>query len=121
MALASAASAAPPGRGEAMHRGNATPLDLRAPDEPPAATSADAAFPSAGRARPRAAKSVEDDLPLLGEHAPVHVMSRPEQIARRFRREGLPIARLWESHAALLSFGLNQRGKPGLWLIQKVP
>jgi hypothetical protein len=31
----------------------------------------------------------------------------------------VPIARLWESHSALLSLGLNQRGKPGLWLIQK--
>jgi hypothetical protein len=51
----------------------------------------------------------------------IEVMSRPEQWARRFQREGLPIARLWDSRRAMLSLGLNQRGKPGLWLIQKVP
>jgi len=47
-------------------------------------------------------------------------MSRAEEFARRVHREGLPIARLWESHSALVSLGLNQRGKPGIWLIQKV-
>jgi hypothetical protein len=45
--------------------------------------------------------------------------SRVQEMTQRFRREGLPVARLWETHSALLSFGLNQRGKPGLWLIQK--
>jgi hypothetical protein len=39
----------------------------------------------------------------------------------RARREGLPVARLWENKAALLSVGLNQKGQPGLWLIQKMP
>jgi hypothetical protein len=39
----------------------------------------------------------------------------------RARREGLPVARLWENKAALLSVGLNQKGQPGLWLTQKVP
>ena len=41
-------------------------------------------------------------------------------MARRVHREGLPVARLWENHAALVSLGLNQRGKPGLWIMQKV-
>jgi hypothetical protein len=45
---------------------------------------------------------------------------RLEELARRVRREGLPIARLWQNKSALVSLGLNQRGKPGLWLIQKV-
>jgi hypothetical protein len=49
------------------------------------------------------------------------LMSRTEAFAKRFHREGLPVARLWEGHAAVLSLGLNARGKPGLWLIQKVP
>jgi len=44
-----------------------------------------------------------------------------EAIASRIRREGLPIARLWQSKSALLSIGLNQKGKPGLWLIKKFP
>lgn len=46
-------------------------------------------------------------------------MSRAEAFARRFHREGLPVARLWENHSTLLSLGLNSRGKPGLWLVQK--
>jgi hypothetical protein len=38
---------------------------------------------------------------------------------KRVHREGLPVARLFESKSALVSLGLNQKGKPGLWLIQK--
>jgi hypothetical protein len=45
--------------------------------------------------------------------------SRMADLVRRVHREGLPIARLWENHSALVSLGLNQRGKPGLWIIQK--
>jgi hypothetical protein len=45
--------------------------------------------------------------------------SVPAALVQRFHREGLPLARLWESHHALLSLGLNQRGRPGLWLVQK--
>jgi hypothetical protein len=59
--------------------------------------------------------------PTLGTAEPsFRMMSQPEIIARRIHREGLPVARLWESKSAFLSIGLNQRGKPGLWLIQKV-
>ncbi len=49
------------------------------------------------------------------------VMSQPETLLGRVHREGVPIVRLWNSHSALLSIGLNQKGKPGLWLIQKIP
>jgi hypothetical protein len=45
--------------------------------------------------------------------------SQAQIIAHRIHREGLPLARLWESKSALISIGLNQRGKPGLWLTQK--
>ena len=38
----------------------------------------------------------------------------------RLHREGLPMARLWENKSALLSLGLNKKGKPGLWTIQKI-
>jgi hypothetical protein len=48
-----------------------------------------------------------------------NMMSPAENFARRVHRESLPIARLWESKGALLSIGLNKRGKPGLWLTQK--
>ena len=57
----------------------------------------------------------------LGANGPsFHMMSQPEILARRIHQEGLPVARLWESKSAFLNLGLNQRGKPGLWLIQKV-
>lgn len=46
-------------------------------------------------------------------------MSGTEAFARRVHREGLPLARLWENKSALVSLGLNQKGKPGLWLVQK--
>jgi hypothetical protein len=49
------------------------------------------------------------------------VASRPsiEERMRVARRDGLPVARLWESKSALLHLGFNQKGKPGLWLMQK--
>ena len=50
---------------------------------------------------------------------PMKSTGRLQEFAQRIHREGLPVARLWESHSALLSLGLNQRGKPGLWLVQK--
>jgi hypothetical protein len=37
----------------------------------------------------------------------------------RVHREGLPVARLFETKSALVHLGLNPRGKPGLWLVQK--
>lgn len=46
-------------------------------------------------------------------------MSRIESYVRQVHREGLPLARLWENQSALVSLGLNPRGKPGLWLLQK--
>ena len=59
-------------------------------------------------------------LPSLGlgaSHA--RIMGRAEAFAHRVHREGLPVARLWENHSALVSLGLNSKGKPGLWLVQK--
>jgi hypothetical protein len=97
-------------------------LDLRAPTNVPQA-GADAAAPSGFPSSRRLAGSTADPLqqPVLGmTDAHVREMGRVEEFARRVHREGLPIARLWESHSALVSLGLNQRGKPGIWLIQKV-
>jgi hypothetical protein len=48
------------------------------------------------------------------------LMSPAETLVRRVHREGLPMARLWQSKSAVLSIGLNNRGRPGLWLTQKV-
>jgi hypothetical protein len=96
-------------------------LDLRPPANVPQA-AADAAatsgFPSSRRLGGSTADALQ--LPGLGTtEAHPREMSRVEEFARRVHREGLPIARLWESHSALVSLGLNQRGKPGIWLIQK--
>jgi hypothetical protein len=106
------------GRASASSAGH---LDLRAPtDVPPAADAASpSGFPSPRRLAGAAPTSLQ--LPVLGTaeaHAPE--MSRVEEFARRVHREGLPLARLWENHSTLVSLGLNQRGKPGIWLIQKV-
>ncbi len=58
------------------------------------------------------------DLPSMGTQS--RVPNRVQEFARRVRREGLPVARLWENQAALVSLGLNNKGKPGLWVIQKI-
>jgi hypothetical protein len=46
-------------------------------------------------------------------------MSRAESLVRHFRREGLPLARLWETRSTLVSLGLNPKGKPGLWFVRQ--
>jgi hypothetical protein len=96
-------------------------LDLRPPEAtvPREAPAEAAAFPSMKRQTPVSSDRAGNDSPVLGTS--MRTMSKPEEIARRVQHEGLPVARLWESHSALVSLGLSPRGKPGLWLIQKVP
>jgi hypothetical protein len=43
-----------------------------------------------------------------------------QDFVRKVHREGLPVARLFETKSALLHIGLSPRGKPGLWLVQKI-
>lgn len=132
LGIAAAAVAAPPQNRGALARSAArseaptlSRLDLRAPanfnTHAPAVDTP--AFLSMRRANDDAVRPrLEEDLPSLGSDVPaVRIMSRPEEMARRFRREGLPVARLFETRSALVSLGLNQRGKPGIWLIQKIP
>jgi hypothetical protein len=79
-----------------------------------------AAFPS-GLHRQSLGAQEDIRLPALGfESAQTPVKGRAEEFVSRVRREGLPVARLWQNNSALVSLGLNQRGKPGLWLIQKI-
>jgi len=40
---------------------------------------------------------------------------------RNMRRDGLPLVHLWQGAHGGFSLGLNARGKPGLWLVEKVP
>jgi hypothetical protein len=79
-------------------------------------------FPSGKRASSVASDHVGDELPNLGGNTGGgRAVGRAEELTRRVQHEGVPIVRLWESHSALLHVGLSPRGKPGLWLIQKVP
>jgi hypothetical protein len=48
------------------------------------------------------------------------IPSRAEQLVRNFHRDGLPVARLFQSQNSLVHIGLNQKGKPGLWIIGKL-
>ena len=59
-------------------------------------------------------------LPTMGGNGHgVRDQSPTEQLARQVHKEGLPFARLWQNDQALVSLGLNRKGKPGLWIIQK--
>jgi hypothetical protein len=81
-----------------------------------AVEKAPASFPSSLH-RPTLVGQEHFQLPDLGS---ARVPGRMEELARRIHREGLPVARLWENKSALVSLGLNQKGKPGLWLVQKI-
>ena len=106
-------------------------LDLRTPGESSRVTPggfaapAFAPFPTAihhlylGKADVGADDRIRPTALGIGEQN-FRTMSQAEIFARRIHREGLPVARLWESKSALLSIGLNRKGKPGLWLTQKV-
>jgi hypothetical protein len=134
----SSAIASPPPLGDTTftHRAHASPaarLDLQllvehsAPAIFHGATTgfASTAFPSAihhldiGKADIDTDDRYQQRVLSVGE-TNFRTMSQAEILALRVRREGLPIARLLESKSALLSIGLNQRGKPGLWVTQKV-
>jgi hypothetical protein len=88
-------------------------LDLRPPE---LSKLVDSEVGSASRHSSSVDNSVSANLNQLSAVKPV---GAAEEFARRVHREGLPVARLFESKSALVSLGLNQQGKPGLWLIQK--
>jgi hypothetical protein len=129
LGLMHVAWASPPaGQRGAMRQDLHPPLDLHASVSTMAAAASEkapAAFPSSLHRQtlgvPEGAQ-VQTQLPQLGsEGGPqARPMSRAEEFTRRVHREGLPVARLWENKSALLSLGLNQKGKPGLWIIQKI-
>jgi hypothetical protein len=115
-------------------------LDLRAPSDFGAAraesdfsaqpsASSSVPFPSARRAskeEPLEEQPLENP-PSVGNAGlgntglAMKNTSRAEELTRRLHREGLPIARLWQTRSAMVSLGLSPRGKPGIWLIQKIP
>lgn len=96
------------------------PLDLR----PPAPTVFDsqkttAAFTALSHRQSFGALGSSDGL-QASDGRQGRIPGRVEEFARRVHQEGLPVARLWQNKSALLSLGLNQKGKPGLWIVQKV-
>jgi hypothetical protein len=132
LGLTGAALAGPPigARGafrldlHAAHAAHAAPhptLDLRpALDAANAAEKPPSAFPSSLHRQTLGAQE-EIRLPELGSaSSQARSRGRAEEFVQRAHREGLPLARLWENKSALVSLGLNQRGKPGLWIIQKI-
>jgi hypothetical protein len=69
-----------------------------------------------------AASGDSSSLPVLGvDGKRIRVTTKIEDFARQVHREGLPFARVWENQSMLVSVGLNPKGRPGLWIIQKVP
>ena len=84
---------------------------------------------------PRAASSVAAAINLRRQAAESYAraafairwQSSPEWVspewvraARNFRRNGLPLVRLWESGRGLLALGLNPHGVPGIYFTQTV-
>jgi hypothetical protein len=122
LAPMSAAPAASAAHHKSAHRLSTRPaLDLRLSAGVLAAGER-GAFPSAPSLRWGGLGSHQQiELPALGtEGGRTRVPGRVEEFARRVHREGLPVARLWENKSALVSLGLNNKGKPGLWIIQKM-
>ena len=126
----SAAIAAPPLNQRAAHLDQLRPaLDLRSSAELHAVATAmvfpeknSESFPSSLHRQTLGSQVQEqNESPALGSMGTQSRIDSPMQaLAHRVHREGLPVARLWENKSALVSLGLNQRGKPGLWIIQKI-
>jgi hypothetical protein len=110
----SAAFASPPSAPRGALRLDLHPIAATPPAEEPSQP-----FPSSLHQRTLKAQP-QLQLPDLGANVTTsRIPSRAEEFARRLHREGLPVARLWENKSARVSLGLNEKGKPGLWLIQK--
>ena len=121
LGLINAALASPPITRGAAPVNRALHLDLRAPVA--AAEPAERVSMSFHSSSPRQTLGAQTQFQLPAfeaEAARGRVPGRVEEFAQRVHREGLPVARLWENKSALVSLGLNQKGKPGLWIIQKI-
>jgi hypothetical protein len=81
-------------------------------EQSPERFAASAAAPPEGR-RSRALAPPESETSG-------HIMSPIEALAHNFHQQGLPVARLFENHTSLVHLGLNEKGKPGLWILHKL-
>ena len=93
-------------------------LDLRAPAPAAEASEMGATFPFMGSRR-RSGSAEQVPVPAQGLSSMRNRLA-VQDLVRRVHQEGLPVARLFESRSALLHLGLSPKGKPGLWLVQKV-
>jgi hypothetical protein len=123
--LACGALAAPPGRliprMPAQSQAPAQHLDLRAPSHTVEPGTAFGKLPGAFPSMAHRQISVQEpaELPLLGSDG-MHARPTVQDFVQKVHREGLPVARLFETKSALVHLGLSPRGKPGLWLVQKI-
>jgi hypothetical protein len=93
-------------------------LDLSAPEHVIEASSKAAAFSSLSHQQTVASPEQGRFANLAS--GSMHSQPNLQDRVLLFRRDGLPVARLWENKSTLLHLGLNQKGKPGLWLMQKM-
>jgi hypothetical protein len=113
--LLHSASAAPPSARQMPFQGRQ--LDLSAPAHAIESSLKVPALPSMSHQQAVASPEQERFANLRSGSTPTQPSM--EERVRLARRNGLPVARLWESKSALLHLGFNQKGKPGLWIIQK--
>jgi len=92
-----------------------SPLRL---DAPRAASSVAAAI---SPRRPAAESYARASFAIRWQSSPEWVSPEWVRAARNFRRNGLPLVRLWESGRGLVALGLNPHGVPGLYFTQKIP
>jgi hypothetical protein len=105
--------------GQTLGQNLAAHLDLRAPSHAiESSANSAAAFPSMLH-RQTLGPQEAAQLPVLGSAA-AHPRAPLQEYVSKFHSEGLPVARLFENKSSLIHLGLNQKGKPGLWLIQKI-
>jgi hypothetical protein len=93
-------------------------LDLRAHSHAMEGAQVAPVFPATGHRQMGGPQQAFERPPMMGA---LGVQSRTgiQQFANQVRREGLPLARLFENKSALVHLGLSPKGKPGLWLVQK--
>lgn len=113
-------------RSVALRNSAAPRLDLSLPAAVPAAATSGPVGAVNSTAQARAATAVGDEgfatQPAWGGLAPrLQSMTRLQELVRNERREGIPLARLWQSHGAALNLGVSPKGKPGLWFVKAVP
>ena len=122
----------PPAASQRARAGHTGALDLSGPrmttggrrqsplrlDAPRAASSVAAAI---SPRRPAAESYARASFAIRWQSSPEWVSPEWVRAARNFRRNGLPLVRLWESGRGLVALGLNPHGVPGLYFTQKIP